>query len=663
MRHIRVRSYLLLILAIFFALSGPISSVTLFSQNSSAIDDTTLDIFAENNIMFYDPDEQKMPDCNSTLGSKPSGNQITWIGDSYTEEAKNIIEEKLSGVDLYYQVSKTVSGNNPNNRSGLTILDELVQANNLRPYLVFALGTNSGWTDSDISELKRLAGSETKVILVTSRTENGTDYIQSNLRIKTLTENNDNIYLADWASDSVYKAEYYASDPEKIHPYADGGFKAWFNVIYNAIPGGSAKSVSGENSVEIIWGYLANTGLFTSEQIAGIIGNALVEVGGYWQDGMDIDDNMLNLNPLSTDPNYVYLFQWYRSTNKEKLDAALSSYNKYLNDSYYRESSSSIPISDRKGIIEILLKYALEVGGGADSAEIWIKEVQAQTTVTAATEAFLVSFEGAAGSTKYPGDPIQEYTGLTDSNKRRVQNKNADGFGYQRRNIRVSAANKIYEMYQGYSGSSTNCNPANANPSDALAFLQQYVRDINYVYGQNNPIPQSSDYYNGSNPNTYTKITDSAVSADTTKLNGLVSSTMNRSLAGGSCFGGTYCGQCTALSGWFIMTFTSYDLKKNASVSGNGADVVNNLSVANNLSISTTPTPWSIFSYSDGGAGHVGIVIGVEGDNIITLENNLARDNRLAIRKYNPSTSGYTYSYVDIKNGIDFSHLGTTYGE
>lgn len=694
MRRVKVRSYFLLIIAIILALSGPITSITIFTQNSSALDDATLDIFAENNIMFYDPDEQKMPDCNSTLGSKPSGNQITWIGDSYTEDAKSKIEAKLSGVDIYYQSSKHFGKDVEGNKSGLSILRELDSNGALRDYTVFALGTNdpdgvnnssSNYLDQVIEIIKK--SSSRKLILVTPKTKASTDYSTTIQQMKSAAENTDNrdiVYIADWAN-SGYKDDFFTTDdsPANTHPKVGDGYQVWVDTIYNALPLSITTSgdgiVAGSDNLEKVWNYFATAGIQgvsdRTEVIAAIVGNLYGE--------SSLDPFEYNSDGQGS---YVYgLYQSYAYRSGydpelgQKIDAA--GLNKYWHKP--REQSTA-PEEAVNQAIKIELDHLTQsydrfLGTGWAKNFGFINHLDniKSGTPEGFSDLFVVAVEGAVtsahvddqGESNYIDDPDARAIGVAS-----FSSQSGGGQYYQSAGRRRRFARQFYDQFKGKSGptytsnssGTINCNPVNADSNDALAFLQQYVRDINYVYNQNNPIPQSSSYYNGSDPSTYTKINDSAVSADTTKLNELVSSTMNRSLASGACFGGRYCGQCTALSGWFIMTFTSYDLKQNAGVSGDGANVVNNLSVANSLSVSSTPTPWSIFSYSDGGAGHVGIVMGVDGDNIITLENNLGPrtdKNRLAIRKYNPKTTGYTYSYVDIRNGLDLSHLGATYGE
>ncbi len=211
--------------------------VLALSPSVFAIDDATLKFNALNNIIFYAAGNNDSNRQCSPSGA-PSGSQITWIGDSYTVGAQSIIESKLPGVDIHAQVSKFVSADKPENsggESGLTILKNLVDSNSLRNYLVFALGTNGGWSSNDINKLINLAGVDTKIILVTSKIPNN-DYSSSNDILEQAASSNNNISVADWTS--VYNASFFTSD--SIHPSSNGGYTAWFDIIYNALSSGGS---------------------------------------------------------------------------------------------------------------------------------------------------------------------------------------------------------------------------------------------------------------------------------------------------------------------------------------------------------------------------------------------------------------------------------------
>lgn len=229
------------------ALSQPVLSTvaqSLGQQTLALSDGVDYEKYSQNSIIFYkncDPDASW--GRSVTTNPKPSGNQITWIGDSYTQGAESIIKDKLSGVDLIFQVSKAFKGKDPSNPSGLSILKD--KKDELREYVVFALGTNDGMnggvTKSDIEKAVSLVNGK-KIIFVTAYTANGNNYDSFNEALKQVgSEHPGQVYVADWAA--VAKPEYYEQDSAKIHP--TGHFQEWFDVIYDALPGGSSSTVGG----------------------------------------------------------------------------------------------------------------------------------------------------------------------------------------------------------------------------------------------------------------------------------------------------------------------------------------------------------------------------------------------------------------------------------
>ena len=202
-------------------------------------------------------DDSKQDDSKPTTPNKESTKDgITWIGDSYSvgANAKGLISKNFSDVDLgsgspdtstsNIQVSKFVSKNDSSNPSCLKILENTIDSNNLRSNLVFACGTNGGWSDSDITKLKSLLKDQNVRAVVVSSKIPGNDYADSNSKLKKLADENDNIALADWAA--VYSDDYFKSD--KIHPNDDPGYEKWIETISNALD--NAKSSCSTSTYE-----------------------------------------------------------------------------------------------------------------------------------------------------------------------------------------------------------------------------------------------------------------------------------------------------------------------------------------------------------------------------------------------------------------------------
>ena len=209
---------------------------------------------AQNNIIFTND-----PECDPTASlissvstsAKPSGDQITWIGDSYSVRAFNynqLTQKFGDGLDYggkenvdtssgYIQVGKSFGGTVSGNPSGIEVATRI--KNSIRPYLVFALGTNNiGSSEATVSgyinDLLSLAPGS-KIILVTAKDNRNSDYSGVNNAIKNAqSSHNDKIFVADWAS--VASSEDYDSD--NLH-LTQSGSQKWINLIYDALPGSS----------------------------------------------------------------------------------------------------------------------------------------------------------------------------------------------------------------------------------------------------------------------------------------------------------------------------------------------------------------------------------------------------------------------------------------
>lgn len=176
----------------------------------------------------------------SNVGSNSSedGSDVTIIGDSITNAAKNAILEKLPLADIYaqdcktvgYDFSKNCGGSTGENKSGLTIVKELNANNTLRGKVVFLLGTN-------LAEFNKLQdaideiGSDRDIYLMSLYTVKDS-YDSQNKTIKKIVEDQSNVNLIDWASKVKDNASLYLSDG--THPNADGQ-KIFAELIYNAV--------------------------------------------------------------------------------------------------------------------------------------------------------------------------------------------------------------------------------------------------------------------------------------------------------------------------------------------------------------------------------------------------------------------------------------------
>ncbi len=182
---------------------------------------------------------------SGSLGvSSVPGSDITWIGDSdsalaHDESGYGLIERTFPGVDYgqsfnqngsYIQSGKFIDQDVGGNISGLNLLEDIIKRNELRPYLVFALGGNGGWTESDMQKfLNLINGQDVKAIIATTKYRT-VDYPEGNTIARNTADNEPNVYLADVAAN--YKDEYI--DDSGIEFTADGS-KMFVQTIQDAL--------------------------------------------------------------------------------------------------------------------------------------------------------------------------------------------------------------------------------------------------------------------------------------------------------------------------------------------------------------------------------------------------------------------------------------------
>ena len=255
---------------------GSLLGVLFNRAEAAKLEEEDLQTFSQNNILFYDPSEIDCSGDGSILVS-PTGENITWIGDSYSVGARKIIEEEFPGITFgesvensksYIQSNKGVSdryGGGEANPPALAILKRIIDAGELKLYLVMAVGTNAGWTDEEVEEFENIMSShpETKVVFVNAkaRAHLMADDMGTNERLRALADSNDNYYLADWAA--AYSDSYFVADT--THPSSNGGYEKWVEVIKEAMPRQTmtnGKSVGTGNYSQIMTAKNANETFF-----------------------------------------------------------------------------------------------------------------------------------------------------------------------------------------------------------------------------------------------------------------------------------------------------------------------------------------------------------------------------------------------------------------
>lgn len=213
-------------------------------------------------------------------------------------------------------------------------------------------------------------------------------------------------------------------------------------------------------------------------------------------------------------------------------------------------------------------------------------------------------------------------------------------------------AEMIYEVFEDKTKPTDNCENV-ADPKDALSYAQQFIIDTNYLYGQNYKIPDSISVGVST---AGTPAADNAVSAVPSALTVMTQISGKNNYLSAGCWGAIWCGQCTALSGWFTIMMSDYEYG-----SGDGDGVVGGI-IANNpeLSVSNTPKAFSIFSERWSGGPHTGLVLGeLENGAWLTLENNWGNYQMTLRERTDFSTWGTIFA--DLSEGLRLEHLGKRY--
>ena len=188
------------IMALIVGFSAPMSVY--------ALSDSQMDFFAQNNILFYDPDNNCVSDAD--IKGDSDGSDVYMIGDFITANSEDIIKSLMPNITIN-------AGDNASFSSGVSMVNNMGEQN----ILVFALGTNGGINGTE-SFLNAVSGKNIKVILMTIY--NGTDENQmkgANNAVKNLAMQYDTITYIDWYSMASGDLVKYIS-ADKIRPTSDG---------------------------------------------------------------------------------------------------------------------------------------------------------------------------------------------------------------------------------------------------------------------------------------------------------------------------------------------------------------------------------------------------------------------------------------------------------
>ena len=156
-----------------------------------------------------------------------TGDQVDIIGDSVTLAAAPSLAELLPGASIDGEVSRSSA-------AGLHIVESMLAAGTLRPYLVFSLATNSAFRGADAEALLQMLPTDTKVVFVTGHGQPSQQWI---------TESNQTMYsmagkypkrvkVAAWDQAIANHPEMLAGD--QVHPQPSGQ-RLYAQLIYQAL--------------------------------------------------------------------------------------------------------------------------------------------------------------------------------------------------------------------------------------------------------------------------------------------------------------------------------------------------------------------------------------------------------------------------------------------
>lgn len=196
-------------------------------------------IFSQQEIEFYDGCS-----CSETSHTANSnGNDVYMIGDSITVLSQNEIKKELPGITID-AISSTWFSNSAGGESGVSRISKMGN----QPILVFAMGTNGGVTQDDITQLfNALEGKDVKIILMSLYYNNPGSASQmesSNKVIQETVEKNENVSLMDWYSvasadpDNILADAPTAQDPnakDNVHPSSPTGTQKFAETVKKAV--------------------------------------------------------------------------------------------------------------------------------------------------------------------------------------------------------------------------------------------------------------------------------------------------------------------------------------------------------------------------------------------------------------------------------------------
>lgn len=520
-----------------------------------------------------DEDASTASNNNNDSNVMNEGQNVTVIGDSITvrSEAAGSFDKKLKNADIYKpQVGKhMVIDDASGGDSGKTLIEELIKSNTLRDIVVVALGTNDGLTKNDVQGVVDTINGDGQhtIVFVTNYGVSEHDYTSNNNVFKEIKANNSNVVLANWAGVVGADPSKYMDDD--VHPKEGVGTDLFVNTIYEALTNGITESQERQYN-EVCPPKELNSSGDTDEN-----GVTFADYNGNTIAFPIAEATKDNISGGRGQYTFLSNIPCNNSAGCHYGPSADAAFDICYNSTKCSKETPVVSITDGTVTRDIQT-----IRNGAQCDHVRIKSDIDNTVIAYMHLLYEPDLPWHAGDKVKAGDLIGHVSDVGPCHDNSTPHVHID------------------------KGSDTSATGGPSGPSDRDPEL---VKMINAAY-DNLPENEAELAAKKSGNN----IGDTGLTYEQAKTfmkhYGANLSDSSSDAAGsalwGMCNGGG--SNCVTFSAFFYNKFTS----NNRKTFGNGFEVVNNLKNDNNVTIGTRAKVWSIFSWSNGGYGHTGVILG-----------------------------------------------------
>ncbi len=559
-------------------------------------------------------DDEDLADDNSNVSI--DGSKVTMIGDSLTAHSINELKDALKGVDIDFKSGTWFNKDDATfGASGVNRLKN--KGSSIRDIVVFAMGTNGGFSQSDVDALIKVTGEKRKVVLMTQYIKGApTQTTSRNAEVKTAAARYKNIVIADWYSAVKDKPGTYISD--NVHPTEEGR-KLFAKVIAKGITkGGGGSDGSGKTLVDISWqnGWISGgmEGYHKESAVAAdAAGTFRLEDSSHTGEFEGGKANKITLHyTAGTDQGGGGGLKLYGGGYPAHFTINLPKKEVYQHFPITHPSDAVASVDKTAGIqIEIIGTEGNSLG---KQWNLFDKESYGDEE----WDYLAMLVVGIGAELGIPMETSVDWANPSRlSNEKFASTKGFVGHMHAPQNDHTDPGN-IWPMLEdalervGAGSGKDQCGNKRSSKIEGGLTLEEAQKLANYYKLVLDPGPFNLPYG---------------------KWN------------------------CVSMSAWFVQAFTDVGFSSRAW--GNGADVAANLKATEGWETGTEPRPWSIFAVTKGvtycGAhlcGHTGVVVGVQGDKVITIEAAYGSVGYAAaverdISYFENTKYGFTFAYMD----------------